>query len=183
MARRLFKRYLPDRQKVHSDRTLAWLRPIMNKPYLWHLNRHCVCRGLAMGMFWAWIPLPMQSIPALIGTVPMRGNIAVAYATTWLSNPFTLIPHWWLAYTIGKTILGMKSADLEFTWEFWKDKWDRPSWLTAHFWEFYGPMLLGSLVISTVAAGLSYVAVNFLWRQYTRYRWGKRQAARLPGAA
>lgn len=183
MARRFFKRYLPDRTKVHSDRTLAWLRPVLNKPYLWHLNRHCVCRGLAVGMFWAWIPIPMQSVLAVPCVVPFRGNLAVAYAATWVSNIFTLLPHWWLAYTIGTMIVGKGDTNIEFTWDFWKDKYYDFGWLWGHFWDFYLPLTLGSLVMSVVSAGLCYVGLNFIWRSYTRYRWQRRREKMAAKAA
>lgn len=180
MARRFFKRFIPDRQKVHADSSLKWLRPILDKPYLWHLNRHSVCKGLSMGMFWAWMPIPLQSIPAIVLTVRWRGNIAVSYAATWLSNPFTMIPHWWLAYHIGKWVMRLPPSDIEFTWEFFKDKitFDSTGWWLKNFWSFYWPMTVGSLFISLVAAVVSYAVVYVLWRLYAQWRWSKRDVRR-----
>lgn len=178
MARKFFRKFMPSREKVDSERLLRFLKPIMNRPYLWHLNRHSVARGVGWGMFWSLIPVPGQSIPAVLFTIWSRGNLPMAIAATWLSNPFTLIPHWWSAYVIGKFILRSDGiSDLKWTWEYFEPHFETwgTAWrfVTTNFWHFYLPLMVGSIVEGIVVGGLAYLLIMGLWRRHSVKRWRK----------
>lgn len=176
MPRKFFRKFMPPREKVDAEKGLRWLKPLMDRPYLWHLNRHSVARGVSWGLFWALIPIPGQSIPAVLVTIWSRGNLALAIAATWLSNPFTLIPHWWSAYMIGKFLLRSEGiSELQWTWayfephfESWSAAW---KFVTVNFWNFYLPLLVGSLVEGAVLGGVSYLLIMGLWRRHSGRRW------------
>jgi uncharacterized protein (DUF2062 family) len=172
MARKFFRRFMPSPERVHSEKALRWLRPIINKPYLWHLNRHSVARGVGWGAFWALIPIPIQSPMACLCAYLSRGNVPLAYAACWISNPFTLIPHWWSAYLIGKFILRSKGLEgLEFNWEYWKDRWHDWHWMLDHFWSFFLPLMVGSVVEALLLGAGLYVLINVGWKRHARTRW------------
>ncbi|MFN4243318.1 MAG: DUF2062 domain-containing protein [Tepidisphaerales bacterium] len=181
MPRKFFRKFMPPREKVDSEKLLRFLKPVMDRPYLWHLNRHSVARGVSWGLFWALIPIPGQSVPAVLSTIWSRGNLALAIAATWLSNPFTLIPHWWSAYTIGKFLLRSPGiSDLQWTWEYfephfssWSSAW---RFVTVNFWHFYLPLLVGSIVEGVVIGGLAYVLIMTLWRRHSSNRWLRSRA-------
>ena len=78
-------------------------QPLMKKE-LWKPCRDTVATGLAIGLFFSVMPLPLQTIFA--GTLAMwfRANVPIAIAATWLSNPLTNVPIWAMQLFIGKWI-------------------------------------------------------------------------------
>lgn len=75
-------------------------QPLFDKQ-LWKPCRDTVANGLAVGLFFAVLPIPAQSIFAAIAAMRMRSNVPFAMAACWLSNPFTNVPIW-----IGQLFLG-----------------------------------------------------------------------------
>ncbi|MFD0893474.1 DUF2062 domain-containing protein [Luteolibacter ambystomatis] len=61
---------------------------------LWKPCRDTVATGLSVGMFFAVLPIPAQSLFAAIVAMRMRANVPFAMAACWLSNPFTYAPMW-----------------------------------------------------------------------------------------
>src|SRR5688572_3632838 len=100
MARHLFRKIVPSEQTMRQTRSLRVFGNTLLNRRLWHLNRHSTAWGVASGLFWAWIPLPIQTIAAVGMAIAGRGNIALAMAFTWVSNPLTLIPCFLLSYTV-----------------------------------------------------------------------------------
>ncbi len=168
---------MPKRDHVTSGQSSRWLRPILNKPYLWHLNRRSVAKGLSMGLFWSMLPVFGQSVPAAILTWKWRGNVPLSIVGCWISNPFTLIPHWWAGYSIGRFVLQQPRPDIQFNWEFWKDKWNDWHWLWAHFWSFYVPLFAGCIVLGLILGLISYFGILIWWKWHAGNKWRARHAA------
>ena len=78
MPRRLFKRYMPDPEDLKGHPTLRHLGQVLHDPNLWHLNRHSVSRAMAMGLFAAFIPIPMQMLLAASLAVISRANLPIS---------------------------------------------------------------------------------------------------------
>ncbi|MBE8158632.1 MAG: DUF2062 domain-containing protein, partial [Betaproteobacteria bacterium] len=65
-----------------------------------------VARGMAVGMFWAFVPMPFQMAPAFLFCWLSRANLPVAMACVWISNPFTYLPIFSAQYQIGVWVFG-----------------------------------------------------------------------------
>ena len=91
MPRRLFKRYMPDPDSIKTNKSLRFLGKLIHDPNLLHLNRHSVSRGMAIGLFWAMIPMPMQMLAAAAVAIPLRANLPISIGLVWLTNPLSLI--------------------------------------------------------------------------------------------
>lgn len=76
-------------------RKIKWLAPfskaIFNKRY-WKPCRATVANGLSIGLFCAMLPIPLQMLLAALGCLRARGNVPIALAACWISNPITQIP-------------------------------------------------------------------------------------------
>lgn len=176
MARRFVKRFLPDRSRIEGEMP-RWIGKVLLSPQLWHLNRHSVSRGLAIGSFWAWMPVP-QSIPAAFMAIYLRGNVLLAIATTWLSNPFTLVPWILVCYKIGRFVTGARPMGNPVT-ELKAIFSGSESF--GHFWSYVANNLhvlwvftVGCVVFGTLFSAATYFLVNGLWRWNLSRRWAKR---------
>ncbi|MGI9338722.1 MAG: DUF2062 domain-containing protein [Gammaproteobacteria bacterium] len=131
-----------------------WLR----RDLIFPTGREEVCRGMAVGMFWACAPMPMQMAPALLFCWLSRANIVLAMACVWLSNPFTYLPVFYLEYRIGEWLFGGGGA---FTFANFKALWDGTGGADGALWGafFSGilkPLLQGALVLAIVMAVAGY---------------------------
>ena len=63
--------------------------------------------GLAIGVFIGCLPIfGLQMLVSLGLASTMRGNKFLAMAGTWISNPVTNLPLFWLSYQLGTLLLG-----------------------------------------------------------------------------
>ena len=118
------------------------------------INRRAVTRGLLVGLFWGFIPMPFQMLGVIITTPIMRFNVIVGLATVWLSNPVTYPPLWYLEYKTGNFILGKTGIDnIELTMHWFQTHWD----------DIILPLYVGTAFYSTIVSFLIYLLVNWLW--------------------
>lgn len=157
MPRNFFRRYLPGRAWLARQRSLQYaLGDLIHDPNLWHLNRRSVSGGVAVGVFAAWIPFPVQMLTAGVLALFFRVNLPLGVILTWVSNPVTLGPMYWSGYRLGLRMMGERPQPLGF----------EPSlqWLASEFYRIWEPLLLGCLVLGTVSAGTAYLVMRMLWR-------------------
>jgi uncharacterized protein (DUF2062 family) len=178
MSRRFFRKYLPSRQKLDEDRLLRRFKNLLHSPNLWHLNRHSVSTGIAAGTWWAFIPVPGQTVFATLTALKVRGNVPLAIALTWISNPLTMIPCAYSAYRLGLLATRQKAMANE---DFEKLLGNFASLNFSGAWNFVvehigvlWPFFVGSVLLSTLAAGVIYLLVQWSWRWNLVRRWTKR---------
>ena len=154
-------RTMPKREELEHNRFVG---PFARRQELWRFTRRSVPRGVAIGLLigiFALIP-GVQIVGAALMCVPFRGNIPLAAAMTFLSNPgttpFILAASIYLGNQLGyhadvKTFYGLyeRGAGLG----------DWMSWLLS---DAAPAMLLGLAIISIVAAAIGYVIALFGWR-------------------
>ncbi|MFA5083279.1 MAG: DUF2062 domain-containing protein [Hydrogenophilaceae bacterium] len=182
MPRKHFRKYLPDHASIREHRHLARFQHLLRHPNLWHLNRHSVAGGVAVGMFAGLIPGPVQMLAGAILAILFRVNLPVAMVTTWYTNPFTWGPLILAAYWLGSLITGEPLAQAippDFDWS--GGHWLRyfpELWLW--FKELGETYLIGSVLLGLLLAALGYAAVQLAWRLYilAYLRRRKRRAQR-----
>lgn len=171
MAKKFIRRYLPNADTIRTHRHLRVFVRWLQHPALWHINRRGIAVGLAVGLFWAFMPMPLQTIPATAFTLVLRGNIPAAVAGAWITNPLTIAPAIFFCYRVGAWLLGMPVHDLGF-----EMSWDWVEHELARVWQ---PYLLGSLVVGAVASTLGYFGIHLLWRWHVVRAWEQRSKRRL----
>ena len=175
MPRKIIKKYLPSHERVRNNRHIARFGGFLQYPNLWHLNRHSVAGGVAVGMFAGLVPGPIQMLAAALLAVPLRVNLPVALVTTLYTNPFTIGPLYVLAYLIGRLIIGGGGAPLspppEMEWSHLEASLDA----FLHWMLSMGtPLAVGLLALALILAVLGYACVQIGWRAYVIRAWRKR---------
>lgn len=161
-------RSIPARSEIAAH---PWLRPVAGQllaPRLWHLQHEAVARGVAIGLFWAFV-MPVAQIPlAVAHCVWWHANIPLAIAATLVTNPLTLGFWLWAAYQAGAWFVeapplvmpGAGTGLLE--------------WLQA----LGKPVLVGMGLFATTGALLAYLGIQLAWRAVVAWRWRTRHAGR-----
>jgi uncharacterized protein (DUF2062 family) len=90
-CRAFMARHAPSREEVQNSR---WLKPFgqrIRESDLWRFTRRSVPRGVAIGLFVGiFLMVPgLQIVGAALACMALRGNVAIAAAMTFLSNPAT----------------------------------------------------------------------------------------------
>lgn len=182
MARRFFRKLMPSRNRLEREKA-GWLTRFISHPRAWHLNRHSVSRGLAIGMFWAWIPIPMQTPFACFFSWKLKGNVPLAFACCWVSNPLTMLPAIWLCYHIGLFVTWSEPTGFLDEIKRTMTRIEHEGFLTGirsffgFMWQNLGmvyPFLVGSLVFSSLNAVIVFFGAHALWRWNLVRRWRKR---------
>ena len=180
MPRKFFRRFLPDGDAVRANKYLAWCGPWLNHPNLWHLNRHSVAGGFAIGLFAGLVPGPLQMLAAALLAVPLQKNLPVALLTTLYTNPFTIVPLYLLAIAYGRLLIGAGQQPVqvdpyEWDWSHWIDSLQG----LAHWTLSLGkPLAIGLPALAVSLAVLGYAGVQLGWRAYVMLKWRARQQAR-----
>ena len=155
--KKFIRRYLPEhrtiREHEHLNRIFGRL---LHDPHLFHLNRRSATRAMFIGLFWAFMPMPFQMIPAAACAIWFRANLPLSVVLVWISNPLTIPPLFYFCYQVGSWILGRppSAVAFELTWD----------WFTHELEIVWQPLLLGSLVVGLASASAGAAAVRLLWR-------------------
>lgn len=170
MARKFIKRFTPNPHWIKRQRALQFLGEWIHDPNIWHLTRYSVSKATFIGLFLAFIPVPVQMVLAGVMSVLFRANMAVCLFMVWLTNPLTMVPVYYLAYRVGATVLGTPGNQFSFelTWE----------WVANGLANIWQPFLLGCLLCGLFCGLLGSTLVRVLWRWHTIHRWHQRRLKR-----
>lgn len=170
MPRKLIKRWLPDKSQFHDHPHLRRLGTWLHAPDLWHVNRRSAAGGVSLGLFLAWVPVPLQMLLAAVVAVYARVNLPIAVAMVWVTNPVTMPPLFWLAYELGAWLLGRPALHMEST----------PSlaWFAEAIGQIWEPFLLGCFVMGVLSASVGFAATRLLWRLHVVRAWEARRRQR-----
>ena len=178
MLHRWLKRFIPDAETLRTHRLFGLLGSRLLHPALWHLNRRSVAGGVAAGLFCGLIPGPLQMFGSALCALALRINLPVALATTFYTNPFTIVPLYLLAYKLGTLVIPgpagalppapVLSGDVAASFASLAD------WAGA----LGTPLLVGLPLLAALLAAAGYVLVRVAWGAYLRLAWRQRRARR-----
>ena len=117
-------------------------------------NRKMISRGVVLGIFIAFIPMPMQMGAVLLFMPLFKFNVPIALAMCWLSNPITMPPMYYIEYQLGSFILGIQPEPVELSLE----------WFSNNMDDIFIPLYFGTLIFSVVGSSLAYWAVHHFWK-------------------
>jgi len=137
-----------------SEKLKAFIKKAKIPPEFLYPNRKMIARGVFLGVFIAFIPMPMQMASVLLFMPFFRFNVPIAIAMCWLSNPFTMPPMYYMEYLTGSFILGIEPAPVKLTVE----------WFSENIDAIFIPLYTGTAIFSIVGSTLAYFGVNYFWK-------------------
>lgn len=148
MIRKVFKK----KQSNHK------IKDFINKYKIPHeylsVNRKSIAKGVAIGLFWAFVPMPMQMLAVLAMTPFLKFNVPIAITMVWLSNPLTMPFMYFMEYQTGNFLLGNTGLENpELTLDWFSANWDK----------IITPLYVGTIPYSVGISTLMYFLINKLW--------------------
>jgi uncharacterized protein (DUF2062 family) len=149
MVRKIFMKNSSEKSKINT-----FLEKYNLPTAYLYVNRHMITRGVFIGLFWGFIPMPMQMLAVMAMMPFIRFNVPIAISMVWLSNPFTMPFMYYMEYLTGNFILGREGlADIDLT----------VKWFTENFDDILIPLYVGTAFYSIVVSGIIYFTLNRLW--------------------
>ena len=162
---RKLRKHLPKEQDVEKHRYLSVFGELLKQKELWAFNRFSVSKGVAIGLFCAFLPMPFEMVAAAFMCMMMRANLPLAFAGVWISNPFTWIPLYTPCYLLGSKIIGLTPIPLS------EISILKLGWHYVALW-------LGCLIIGTILSLSSHYLINLIWRSQVKLEWAERRDKR-----
>ncbi|WP_324262855.1 DUF2062 domain-containing protein [Altererythrobacter sp. H2] len=167
----LIRKHMPSREDMAQNK---YLRPIAHRflsPELWRFTRRSVPRGIALGLFAAFIIPVGQIFLAAFLALPTRANVPLSALSTFITNPFTL-PFWLIvANKVGAFVLKVDAA----TTEVLNDVMVHGGWsMVFEAVEVAGVTAFGFIVLAVLSASIGYVLASVGWRVIVSGKWTRR---------
>jgi len=156
MSKHIIKRFTPDHEAIKNHKHLRMFGNLLHDPNLWHMNRRSVSGAFAVGLFWAFVPMPFQMVGAAATAIATRVNLPISVALVWITNPITIPPMFYSTYLVGTWLLNEPSKEFQFELSI--------EWLTESLAGIWQPLLVGSLLCGVIASILGYIFIRGLWR-------------------
>ena len=172
MPRRLFKKLLPDPAKIKENRWLSVLGSAAHRAEFWHLTKHSVAGAFFIGVFCAFLPIPLQTLLAAFLAIIFKRNLPLSVVLVFITNPFTMAPIYYFNYWLGSLLLNEPSIYQTLSID---DIW---VWLAVNFNHIGKPLVIGSVAAGLIFGSLSYLAVHLFWLWRVKSKWNKRREER-----
>lgn len=148
MIRRLLKR-----SRFHEKYHDLIIRYKIPRVFL-SINRKSVAKGVLVGLFIAFIPMPAQMVAIVLLQPFFRFNLPLALAMVWITNPLTMPFIYYIEYETGGMLLGMGDLPpVHMSLE----------WFSDNIEEIMVPLYVGAFFYSTLFGVLGYYLVQRLW--------------------
>ena len=158
--KKTLKRFSPKQEDIN----LGWLNKHLHNPDLWKWNKRTISKAFAIGLFCAFLPLPLHTLLAAALAVAFSSNILLSMGLVWINNPLTMVPIYYYIYKLGSHIIGIEiDPNFQFTIDNFMGSFT--STLTA-IW-------VGGLIISTISAIIGYITILAIYK-YRAYQRVKR---------
>ncbi len=166
MPKKLIKRFMPDSQSIKTNKHLKIFGNLLHNPHLWHMNRHSVAKAFAVGLFFAFIPVPFQMVLAAGTAILVHSNLPLSIALVWITNPFTMPVIFYGCYLVGSWVIGETAQEFIF-----EASWQ---WVVDSLSTIGPAFLLGCGILAATFALLSYIIIQGLWRYSVIKAWQNR---------
>ncbi|WP_245638361.1 DUF2062 domain-containing protein [Croceicoccus bisphenolivorans] len=154
---------MPTREQMERNRFIRPYAHRVLRSELWRFTRRSVPRGVALGIA-AGIIIPLgQIFVAAMLALPVRANVPVAAALTFVTNPATTPLVWWFANWLGGVLLRVDEVTIvaPVSTAMQQTEFDKfLEWLT-------GETLVtafGLVALASITSAVGYVVSAWGWR-------------------
>jgi uncharacterized protein len=183
MLRKYLRRVLPSYETVRNNHHIARFGDRLQHHNLWHLHRRSVAGGVAAGMFAGLIPgsNPVQFTAGAILALIFKVNLPVAVLVTLYSNPFTIVPLYYMAFKLGQLVMLQGGSALPaFPAGFGGiGLLERLSEAFHWLLSVGKPLLIGIPLLALVLALIGYFVTDWAWRLGVMWQWRQRRIRNL----
>ncbi|WP_320673620.1 DUF2062 domain-containing protein [Prochlorococcus sp. MIT 1341] len=119
--------------------------------WIWHHKGSAGerAKGLAVGVFSGCFPFfGLQTLLGISLASVIKGNHLLAAIGTWISNPFTYLPLYWMNYYVGSTLIGKQENFPNISNLDSQEVWSQSL-------SFIVRVILGSFIVGGIAGTLS----------------------------
>ena len=155
MLKRFLRRWLPPAQHLQRERSLRFFGRLLYNPDLWRLDLTSVATAVSIGLFMAFMPIPLQMVAAAGASIALGCNLPIAVVLCWISNPLTLPIFLFASYRIGSWVLALEPQPFVFELSL--------AWIKTTFADLWAPLTIGCFVLGIVSALLGNLFVRLLW--------------------
>lgn len=170
----VIRRNTPTREEMAQNKYLAPIAHRFLSPELWRFTRRSVPRGVALGLFAAFIIPIGQIFLAAFLALPSRANVPLAALVTFVTNPFTL-PFWLVvANKVGNFTLrldagGPALANAESGAGAWA--------MLIDLFQMAGATAFGFIVLATLTPVIGWMLSGWVWRAVVSRKRARRLKA------
>ncbi len=182
MSKKRLKKLLPTPEQILQSRSLKLFAPHLADPRLWQFNRHSLNKAVYIGVLSAFFPLPGQMLLALIGALIFRANVPMALGLTWITNPLTTLPIFYVGYYIGASIIDVPMISLRIigkmiaAFSLWLLSDGANPFVTYRGTVSITAFCLGLTILAIITSIVCGLAFKGIWRYKTVTSWQKRQS-------
>jgi len=127
---------------------------------LWHISRHSLSGGFALGLFIAFTPtIPFHMLLCFVLALWMRVNLPMALTACWINNPLTAFPIYMFTFKIGRAVVGKLPASYLLS--------NTPERFGRYFVNMVN-IVTGGVLIGAAAALAGYILVQILWQMFSK---------------
>ncbi|MEC7876019.1 MAG: DUF2062 domain-containing protein [Pseudomonadota bacterium] len=173
--RNLFKRYIPHKKSVESNGILKIFAEYLHDPNIWHIHRRSSAGGAAIGVFCAFIPLPIQTLSAAALAIFFRMNLPVSILFSFFTNPITIPFIFFYSYKLGSILLGLEESQIN---NIIPDNTSVIEWFNTIFINIWEPLLIGCFILGLISSATIYFLIRLMWRFGAIIKWGKRHKSK-----
>ena len=150
-VKEILKKYSPKRENIN----FGWLNKHLKDPSLWKWNKNTIAKAFAIGLFCAFLPLPIHTLLAGILAIIFSANILLSILVVWVNNPITIVPIFYFTYKLGSLVIGFEiDPGFEFSFVYLMNNVGAA---TIALW-------IGGLIVSTIAAILGYTTIILIYK-------------------
>lgn len=157
---------MPDHQTIKNNKHLQIFGDLLHNGNLWHLNRKSVAKAFAVGLFFAFVPVPFQMVLSAGVAIIVHANLPLSIALVWLTNPITMPAIFYFCYLVGTWILGAPAQEFAF-----EASWQ---WFVNSVSTIGPSFLVGCGVLATLFSAIGFFGIHALWRYSVAKEWQKR---------
>ena len=169
--RNLFKRYIPHKESIASNSIIRLFDEYLHDPNIWHIHRRSSAGGAAIGVFCAFIPIPIQTLSAAALAILFRMNLPIAILFSFIANPITVPLIFFYSYKLGSILLGLEENQIT---NIIPENTTIIEWFNTIFLNIWEPLLIGCLILGLISSSITYFLIRLIWRIGAVVKWGNR---------